>query len=251
MSKLMLVFGILFFGLGVALGFLIEFQPGQMQVLALTPEVAALFLVGGALCWGLGDVASALREGPSRGKTVTPSIDEADLAGSTPATPTFKGFGNKTKAATAAVLAEASDAAAASAALSNTSVAETISALEQAKSDIAVALGVETHVSETRPSETRPSEIRVSEARLSETRAVEPEPKTIVAEAAPEIAPPETDDENDEADLYVVEEKVIRGRPARILSDGTVEAETDEGWMRFENLEHLDEYLGAMGTSDT
>ena len=44
----------------------------------------------------------------------------------------------------------------------------------------------------------------------------------------------------------MVEEKVIRGRPARVLSDGTVEAETDEGWMRFENLEHLDEYLEAM-----
>ena len=28
--------------------------------------------------------------------------------------------------------------------------------------------------------------------------------------------------------------------------DGTVEAETDEGWMRFENLEHLDEYLEVM-----
>ena len=43
-----------------------------------------------------------------------------------------------------------------------------------------------------------------------------------------------------------VEEKLIRGRPARVLSDGTVEAETDEGWMRFENLEHLEEYLDAM-----
>jgi hypothetical protein len=31
-----------------------------------------------------------------------------------------------------------------------------------------------------------------------------------------------------------------------VLSDGTVEAETDEGWMRFENLEHLEEYLDAM-----
>ena len=49
-----------------------------------------------------------------------------------------------------------------------------------------------------------------------------------------------------EGQLYVVEERVIRMRPARILSDGTVEAETDEGWMRFENLEHLDEYLDAM-----
>jgi hypothetical protein len=44
----------------------------------------------------------------------------------------------------------------------------------------------------------------------------------------------------------VVEERVIRRHPARILSDGTVEAETAEGWMRFENLEHLDEYLDAM-----
>ena len=43
-----------------------------------------------------------------------------------------------------------------------------------------------------------------------------------------------------------MEEKLIRGRPARVLSDGTVEAETDEGWMRFENLEHLEEYLDAM-----
>ena len=48
-----------------------------------------------------------------------------------------------------------------------------------------------------------------------------------------------------ESELYVVEDKVIRGRPARILSDGTVEAETEEGWMRFENLEHLNEYLDS------
>ncbi len=49
-----------------------------------------------------------------------------------------------------------------------------------------------------------------------------------------------------DGELYVVEDKVIRGRQSRILSDGTVEAETDEGWMRFENLEHLDEYLDAV-----
>ena len=50
----------------------------------------------------------------------------------------------------------------------------------------------------------------------------------------------------DDGQLYVVEERIIRRHPARILSDGTVEAETSEGWMRFENLEHLDEYLDAM-----
>ena len=38
----------------------------------------------------------------------------------------------------------------------------------------------------------------------------------------------------------------IRGKAARVLSDNTVEAETEEGWMRFENIEHLEEYLDAM-----
>ena len=68
---------------------------------------------------------------------------------------------------------------------------------------------------------------------------------------APEVdvaaaSEPEEKSEAADGELYVVEEKVIRGRPARVLSDGTVEAETDDGWMRFENLEHLDEYLEAM-----
>jgi hypothetical protein len=53
-------------------------------------------------------------------------------------------------------------------------------------------------------------------------------------------------EETEDTQLFVVEERLIRGRPARVLSDGTVEAETDDGWMRFENLEHLEEYLDAM-----
>ena len=53
-------------------------------------------------------------------------------------------------------------------------------------------------------------------------------------------------DPEDPDQLYVVEELIIRERPARVLSDNTVEAETDEGWMRFENVEHLEEYLDAM-----
>jgi hypothetical protein len=51
-----------------------------------------------------------------------------------------------------------------------------------------------------------------------------------------------------EEDLYVVEERTIAGKPARVLSDGTVEAETDDGWMRFENVEHLEEYMEALRT---
>jgi hypothetical protein len=61
------------------------------------------------------------------------------------------------------------------------------------------------------------------------------------AEPGPE-APPVSDDQ-----LFVVEERLVRGKVARVLSDGTVEAETAEGWMRFENVEHLEEYLQAMG----
>ena len=67
--------------------------------------------------------------------------------------------------------------------------------------------------------------------------------------AEEDVVEEETVTEEEVADdglLYVVEERVIRRHPARILSDGTVEAETSEGWMRFENLEHLDEYLDAM-----
>lgn len=58
-------------------------------------------------------------------------------------------------------------------------------------------------------------------------------------DSAPEALP-------QEEELFVVEERIIRERPARLLSDGTVEAETDEGWMRFENVEHVEEYLDAM-----
>ncbi len=218
MSKLMLIFGILFMSLGVALGFLIHFKPGQMQVVALTPEVSTILLVGGALCLGIGGLIGALRD---RAVAAVPVEVVAEAPAEKPATPKFTGFGKKAATATAVTATAAaaigeSEAAAEPAAAPKPSVAETISALEQAKSDIAVALGVGTQ----------------------ETPAAEP----VTAKAEPEAKPEAVET----VELYVVEEKVIRGRPARVLSDGTVEAETDEGWMRFENLEHLDEYLEAM-----
>ena len=39
MSKLMFIFGILFLAAGVALGLLIHFSPGEMQVRGLTADV--------------------------------------------------------------------------------------------------------------------------------------------------------------------------------------------------------------------
>lgn len=213
MSKLMIIFGILFLAAGVALGVKLYFSPGEMQVLGLTADVAAILIVGGALCLGLGSTIGALRDRTVT--TVAPVVAEvvAETPAEKPATPKFTGFGKKT--ATTAVASEAGATVAETAAASKTSVADTVASLEQAKTDIAVALGVEPQ----------------------KAPAAEP----VAAKAEPEAKPePETEE------LYVVEEKVIRGRPARVLSDGTVEAETDDGWMRFENLEHLDEYLEAM-----
>lgn len=214
MSKLMFIFGILFLAAGVALGLLIHFSPGEMQVRGLTPDVAAILVVGGALCLGLGSTIGALRDRTVVAPVVAEVATEAaEAPAEKPATPKFTGFGKKPAAA--AVAAEAGAAVAETAAASKTSVSDTVAALEQAKSDIAVALGVEPQ-------------------------------KAAAAEPVVAIAEPEAKPEADAEELYVVEEKVIRGRPARVLSDGTVEAETDDGWMRFENLEHLDEYLEAM-----
>ncbi len=141
MSKLMFIFGILFLAAGVALGFLIHFSPGEMQVRGLTADVSAILVVGGALCLGLGSTIGALRD-----RTVAPVVAEVvtetpEAPVEKPATPKFTGFGKKTAAT--AVVAEASAAVAETAAASKTSVADTVAALEQAKTDIAVALGVE------------------------------------------------------------------------------------------------------------
>lgn len=81
------------------------------------------------------------------------------------------------------------------------------------------------------------------------TQANEENPSdTEAVDTSADASGDETGDEAiaEEGQLYVVEELVVRNRSARTLSDGTVEAETAEGWMRFENLEHLEEYLDAM-----
>jgi hypothetical protein len=140
--------------------------------------------------------------------------DEAVVEEPAPSRMRF-GFGKKLAATTAG-------AAAATVAIEEAAkspVQDTLDALEQAKQDIKGALGGMDGV-------------------IAPTPANDPVPPPA---PEPEAAPPV------EEELYVVEEKTIRGRPARILSDDTVEAETDEGWMRFENLEHLNEYLDAAG----
>ena len=235
MSKLMWVLGVLLAAAGIALALLTTFSPGKMQAYGLLPDTAAILFVGGVLSLGLGGVINALR-----GNLMTVSSAEASIA-TAPKTTIVEeenaavkmpsGFGRKAAETTAAVaaagVAVASTTASTAAETTKSSVADTIAALDEAKADIKKALsGMD---SMTAPSESSES---------LTAAATEP------AAAA--------DEEHAEADpaLYVVEEKIIRGRPARILSDETVEAETDEGWMRFENLEHLNEYIDSTEEPD-
>jgi hypothetical protein len=253
MSKIMWLLGILLIAAGVALGLKSIISPGQMQIYGLTPETAAVLLIGGILSLGLGGVIDSLAKlagyssHPVEHVAVQPKsviqtvgTDTVEIADDIPTR--IPGFGRKTSdmatgaaAAAAAMgvssLAEAKSTATAAVQSTTPSVADTIAALEQAKSDIKNALGgVE---SMTSPAETlQPIHVEPAVVRHEEPPAIE-EPAHV------------------EGELYVLEEKIIRGRPSRILSDDTVEAETDEGWMRFENLEHLNEYLDSMEVDDT
>ena len=216
MSKLMWILGVLLAAAGIALGLMAVLSPGRMDIWGVKLDTAAILLVGGILTLGLGGVIDALKSGrgtKSNREEVaaivnTPSVQEMQV----PA-----GFGRK--AAGAAVAATAAIAVEAP----KSSVADTIAALDEAKADIKKALGGMDSISTP--------EVHVEPAHIEAT-----------AKAAAESANEATDAD---PSLFVVEEKIIRGRPARILSDETVEAETDEGWMRFENLEHLNEYLDS------
>jgi hypothetical protein len=241
MSKLMSVLGIILLAIGAALALVGFVNPAQMQIHGLSLDTAAILLTGGIVSIGLGGVIAALEgyaprvpmtapaelitepvvaspEAPAVVTAVVPaaSADETSspLHDTAPARIRFPGFGRKT----AAVVTTAVAAETVAEAPAKSAVDDTIAALEQAKADIANAIG---------------GVPDVTEATVEEV--VEDEPAV------------EDDAEAEDGELYVIEEREIRGRPARILSDQTVEAETDEGWMRFENLEHLNEYLDAAG----
>ena len=226
MSKIMWILGLVLAAVGMLLGAKSIISPGQMQIYGLTPETAAILFVGGILSLGLGSVINGLNNmtGSSVATDVATQIDRMEtVIDSAPQTFTpIPGFGRKAvevTGATAAVVAtETPSLASAAQTTTSNNVADTIAALEQAKSDIKSALG---GVESLTDREEHLDPVQAVSAAPVEDVAVEPE-------------------------LFVVEEKIIRGRPSRILSDDTVEAETDEGWMRFENLEHLNEYLDSM-----
>jgi hypothetical protein len=247
MSRLMTILGIVFLALGAAIAVVGFARPGQMQVSGLTMDSAGLLLMTGLMGLGFGGIIDAIQKRggassvavveaaaePVIAKRVEAAKPVAFEAAPTPAAaeeeqPTrirFRGFGRKLGEDAAGVTAGAAAATAAvTSALTEpakSSVDDTINALEKAKQDITSALGGVERISTVTP------------------------PPPVIAAPAPEVVEEQEAASADDGELYVVEEKIIRGRPARILSDDTVEAETEEGWMRFENLEHLNEYLDA------
>ncbi len=253
MSKLMSVLGIILLAVGAALALVGLVNSAQMQVYGLTMDTAAILLTGGILSIGLGGVIGALQnhhhavlpivediqfEAPA--PIVVPSpvarveipvpvavVEEAPKIEEQPRVK-FNPFGRKpggavVGAAAAATVIAATAAETVAAPIKN-SVDDTIAALEQAKADIANAIGGVATIGQDTVGEV----VEVAEELVEDEEIIDEE----------EVV---------EGELYVLEERDIRGRPARILSDSTVEAETDEGWMRFENLEHLNEYLDSMG----
>ncbi|CAN5442759.1 hypothetical protein BH10PSE7_BH10PSE7_07220 [soil metagenome] len=252
MSKIISIAGIVLVAAAIAIGLLGIFRPGEMQVLGLTYEVAATLLAGGIVSVGLGALIGAVQDSlgtrdmspPAERTNKMPSeetrtsLSNRDGFGPGPTAKDLSEPVPPVRELDRSLLADRKSAdtvaeeskLAAERAMDETKerASETVAALEKAKEDIGKALNLTPKAAETPPPPPPPP-------------AFPPEPEeVIVEETEVELA------EGDEEQLFVVEERIIRGRPSRILSDGTVEAETDEGWMRFENLEHLEEYLDAM-----
>ena len=249
MSKFMMIVGILAAATGVALGLMEVFPKSQaaLMLYSITMETAVILLIGGLGLIGLGGAIAASEQSALATRELRNWLagHEANLmphhepAASAPVDDAP--FVPVMVAKTAVVVAAAEVVEAAvmppppaverAPDIVKTTTAETIAALEKAKADISEALG--------------------------EKFEPEPEPEPLPPPPPPALDDGHHDDlvaeevveEEEDSDLFVIEEKVIRGKPARVLSDGTVEAETDEGWMRFENLEHLEhleEYLDAV-----
>lgn len=240
MSKALIAIGVIIVLAGIAAAGMIYVTPGQMQVMGITPETAAVLLVGGVTIFGLGGVIGAIETATRMLRDLRTIAVQADRARST----TEQGEESQVRPEEAVVAVSA-----AAASIEPVIEPEPVVAAEPA---LVPPSAVDALIAESRAAAEKA--IVASKEQAAETVVALDKAKTDLdkalgsAEAAPS-APEAADavaEEMDENQLYVVEERLIRGRPARVLSDGTVEAETDEGWMRFENLEHLEEYLDAM-----
>lgn len=258
MSKLMWIAGILLAAAGVAAGAIVLLALAPVP--GLTLETAAILLVGGILSLGLGSVIEQLRRQPvtlakrsveaaveeavedeveeAVEDEVQEAVEEAVEESVPPAPAPIPRFDPRTVKPSVELAADAAPLEVSQPTL------ETIEALEKARQQIAQAFA---------PKKSEPAAVTAAAQASELVMTSEPDlPTDVVEEFAEEFVEEFAEDQAVEAaQLYVVEERLIRDRAARILSDGTVEAETDEGWMRFENIEHLNEYFDAMEAART
>jgi hypothetical protein len=256
MSKLMLIIGIVVLAAGIALGLIVFFSPGRMQAVGLTADTAAILLTAGLLSIGLGGVIAAVEAAAKStqdlrewlaGHEAAEAKAPSSIVSNEPVAEPAAAVAETGVAATSAVEETARNETAEkepspvvedktekvfppfekTLTAVKPTTEDTLLSLEKAKTDLSSALGLP-------PEFTKKNEL-------------EPEPEVEPGEA--DLSDEAETDADDDEQLYVIEEKFVRGRPARILSDGTVEAETDEGWMRFENTEHLEEYLDAVSAT--
>ncbi len=232
MSGLMRLCGVVLALAGIGLAALTFVMPGRMDVYGIKLDTAAILFIGGILALGVSGVIDALRQAVPRrvietvGEAQRTTAAAAELQAEKVMPDYIVRKGTETVTVAAAALAgEAKPEPVVPD--KPDPVAETIDALEKAKADVIKSIG---GVDEIAAPESLGTMDKGGDAGRAEQSADEEEVATG----------------EDGEGLYVVEERVIRGRPARALSDDTIEAETDEGWMRFENLDHLNEYLDSI-----
>ena len=233
MSVFLKLVGALLMVVGIGLGVYMFTKPGVLDAVGIRLDTAALLFIGGLLATGQSGIMAALRGQHHVAAEPAVAANAIQVVGAAVVPPEVSPvvFGRKpevTNIGTVAAVSAVGAGLAAVAAKASTKdpVAETISALEQAKADVIKSIGGMDAAAHA------PANYLTKHEAAAVVHA--PEPAAIDEETA------------DEDGLYVLEEKVVRGRPARILSDDTVEAETEEGWMRFENMEHLNEYLDSV-----
>ena len=222
MKALIYILAIVLMALGISVGLMSFFSPGEV-VLGVNLGLAATLLTGGVVTLALAGVMTAvsgLRRQLNR------------LAHAAAGATGDRHDGAETLAPSADRIAKV---VAGGAGVAPAAAGEVADDAEEDRESGEAAEAAVTPVAET-----------AEEAEAEEAAQAEAGQAAPAEEAEAEAAVDEAGEDVDVDGLYVIEERIIRNRPARILSDGTVEAETDEGWMRFENLEHLEEYLEAM-----
>ena len=260
MKILLILVGLIFIIAGIATGVVSQIDYGK-ALIGLNLGLAATLLVGGFVVIGLASIAGAI----AKLTTSDPETTAGDQSMSfepvrepvmeddrTPSPVAVATLGAAAGAAGMAISDKIEDAES----NINTAIDKVAEVAKEAKEKAEQAAEkISEDVSE-KVEETKEAAADVVED-VKETRKKETEDKAEDGDAKDKSdneadtsddaqENEDTKDGDDEDQLFIVEELVIRGKSARVLSDDTVEAETAEGWMRFENVAHLEEYLDAM-----